>query len=176
LSVNSPLVALGMKRTVKQPAGSGLCLAACAATLLGENKSAFNAWSLSGYIRKMPAGLAPHLTDRRYMEMSDLTIVLALRDLRLGSWWNSGDEMDIRFNEMLSYDVTHKLDEAPALVIVRREGAEGDGVTHAVVYDNEAQGVRDPSNAVTDELSDLADYRIAEWFPIDTFPKDELVQ
>lgn len=175
MSGNNPLVALGMKRTVKQPAGSGLCLAACAATLLGENKSAFNAWSLSGYIRKMPAGLAPHLTDRRYMEMSDLTIVLAMRDFRLGSWWNSGDEMDVRFHEMLSYDVTHKLNEAPALMIVRCEGDEP-GVTHAVVYDNEAQGVRDPSNSVTGDLQPLKNYRIAEWYPIDMFPKDELVQ
>jgi hypothetical protein len=176
LSGNNPLVALGMKRTIKQPVSSGLCLAACAATLLGENKSAFNAWSLSGHIRKMPSGLCPYLTDRRYMEMSDLTIVLALRNIRLGSWWNSGTEMDVRFTEVLNYEVSHQLNEAPALVIVRRDGAEGDGVTHAVVYDNEAQGVRDPSNAVKDEISDLKDYRIAEWFPIDVFPKDDLVQ
>jgi hypothetical protein len=164
-----------MKRTIKQPVRSGLCLAACAATLLGENRSAFNAWSLSGHIRKMPAGLCPHLTDRRYMEMSDLTIVLALRNFRLGSWWNSGDELDMRFHDVQHYEVSHLRDESPALVIVRVEG-DTPGVTHAVVYDNEAQGVRDPSNLVTEELSDLANYRIAEWFPIDTFPKDELVQ
>lgn len=172
---NKFLVTLGMKRTIKQPVGSGLCLAACAATLLGENRSAFNAWSLSGYIRKMPKGLATHLTDRRYMEMSHLTIVMALRNLRIGSWWNSGDLMNVRFNDLTYYDVTHSLHEAPALVIVRCEG-DDPGVTHAVVYDNEVRGVRDPSTTVTDEVCDLADYRIAEWYPIDFFPKDECVK
>tara|TARA_R110002167_G_scaffold65480_2_gene185310 strand:+ start:12332 stop:12826 length:495 start_codon:yes stop_codon:yes gene_type:complete len=161
-----------MSRTIKQPRGSGLCLAACAATLLAENKSAFNSWALSGFIKQMPVGLEPHLTDRRYMEMSDLTIVFAIRGLRLGSWWNSGDDMSIQFDEVATYSVTHQLDEAPALVIVHPDDS-GPGVTHAVVYDNEAQGVRDPSNAVTDDVVPLSNYRIAEWYPIDAFPDDE---
>ena len=163
------LVALGMERTVKQPVSSGLCLAACAAMILGRNKSAFNAWSLSGYIRKMPDGLSPHLTDRRYMELSDVTIILANRGLRLGSWWNSGD-VDLTFDQVEEYGVQHKRDEAPALVIVRTEDND-QNVTHAVVYDNEAQGVRDPSNAVTDDIAALGDYLVVEWYPIDTFPE-----
>ena len=162
------MVRLGMKHTVKQPRGSGLCLAACAATLLCTNRAAFNAWSLSGYVRKMPDGLCPHLTDRRYMEMQDMTMVLALGNLRLGSWWNSGDE-DVRFTDVENYSVEHTLQESPALVIVWSEG-EAKDVTHAVVYDNEAQGVRDPSSAVTDEIVPLSEYRIAEWYPVDRFP------
>lgn len=162
-------VSLGMTRTIKQPPGSGLCLAAAAATLLNSNKSAFNSWSLSGYIRKMPDGLCMHLADRRYMEMSDLTIVLALRGLRLGSWWNSGDLRDVKFDGTSEYSVTHTLDEAPALVIVHPEDDERES-THAVVYDNDLGMVRDPSNA-QEGLCPLSDYRIAEWFPIDRFPK-----
>lgn len=171
--MSNHLVKLNMTRTIKQPVGSGLCLAACVATILGENRGAFNAWSLSGYVRKMPEGLCTYLTDRRYMEMSDVTIILALNGLRLGSWWNSGNQKDIRFNKVEQYDVHHKRDESPALVIVHSEDRES-GVTHAVVYDNEAQGVRDPSNAIESELVGLEKYRVAEWFPIDRFPKDDI--
>jgi hypothetical protein len=156
-----------MKRTIKQPPGSGLCLAAAAATLLGENRSAFNSWALSGYIRKMPDGLCMHLPDRRYMEMSDLTIVMALRGFRLGSWWNSGEDRDLRFDGTGEYEVRHQIDEAPALVIVHPEDDAKDS-THAVVYDNELKMVRDPSNN-RDDLCPLSDYRIAEWLPIDVF-------
>ena len=166
------LVKLGMKRTVKQPLGSGLCTAACAAMILNENRSAFNSWTLSGYIRKMPAGWCPELTDRRWMSMPDLTIVLAMRGFRLGSWWNSGDDKDVRFDAVHNYVVNHQLDEAPALVVVRSDNPDPQ-VTHAVVYDNEAQGVRDPSNAVADGVLPLANYRIVEWYPIDVFPNDE---
>ena len=165
-------VKLGMTRTIKQPLGSGLCLAACAATLLGENKSAFNAWSLSGYIKKMPEKLCPHLTDRRYMDLSDLTIILALRGYRLGSWWNSGDALNVKFGlDTQKYAVEHYLDESPALVLVRCEGEPAD-ITHAVIYDNEAQGIRDPSNGAGEDVCNIEDYWIAEWFPVDTFPKE----
>lgn len=174
MSTEQPLVALGMSRTIKQPLSSGLCLAACAATLLGESKAAFNSWALSGFIKQMPVGMALHLTDRRYMEMSDLTIAFAIRGLRLGSWWNSGDDMSLQFDEVATYSVTHQLDEAPALVIVHPDDSEP-GVTHAVVYDNEAQGVRDPSNAVTDDVVPLCNYRIAEWLPVDRFHEDDVL-
>lgn len=166
------LVSLGMSRTIKQPAHSGLCLAACAATLLGHNKSAFNAWSLSGYIRKMPEGVCLHLSDRRYMSMADLTIVLALQGVRIGSWWNSGSDTEVRFEHVEKYDVTHHLEESPALVIVHTQG-RSPAYTHAVVYDNESQGVRDPSWAVSEELVPLSNYRVAEWYPVDKFQEDE---
>jgi len=167
VSVNKPLVTLGMKRTTKQPPGSGLCLAAAVATLLGENRAAFNAWSLSGYIKKMPDDLSPDLKgDRRYMEWSDATIVLALRGLRLGSWWNSGDDLEVKFDAVADYSVRHQLDESPALVTVRGDDDSPD--THAVVYDNELQMIRDPSSTVED-LCPLSDYFVVDWFPVDRF-------
>lgn len=166
MSADKPLVALNMTRTTKQPPGSGLCLAAAVATLLGENKSAFNAWALSGYIHAMPDDLCPKLVgDRRYMEWSDATIVLALRGLRLGSWWNSGEELDVRFNAVSEFSIVHLLREAPALACVRSDSGDD---THAVVYDNEINMIRDPSST-RDDVCPLSDYRIVEWFPVDRF-------
>jgi hypothetical protein len=163
------LVSLGMTSTVKQPAGSGLCLAACAATLLKENKAAFNAWTLSGYIRRMPEKLCPQLPDRRYMEMSDLTIVLALRGLRLGSWWNSGEDKDVDFSGVEKFSIRHEVQESPGLVIVR---CDNDESTHAVVYDNDIHMMRDPSSK-SEDVRPVSDYSIVEWYPVDYFERPE---
>lgn len=156
---------LGMKTTCKQPRGSGLCLAASVATLLGHSQHLFmrwtGIWTLSGKVKDIGDKHRSQFDDPRFMPLKSAYQVLCEQRLGLGAWLSAGDPVKLEEDDRITVDIP--LDAQPALVTVKSDNYPG--CTHSVVWDNEAMMVRDPSRMVRD-LQPLEWYEVLEWFPV----------
>lgn len=146
---------LRIERTVKQPAGSGLCLLACCATLTNRSFE-----EVYGELEEMleTEEKAFHLNNPRYLPMRDACQYLLTHNILLGGMFVPDMET---CSEVLSEWIRFTWKSQSAVVHTKSKSRFG----HAVIWDAEEGIVRDPSSEVTSDMY-LADYRVASILPI----------
>jgi len=134
-------------KLVRQPEGSGLCLAACVAMLTGEPLSTV---MQEGRLLKSEDGV-------EFLPDNEAAKFLAGRFLIYGLWLTP-QKFD---GEETSLQLDLPLDQQPAILSVDSKTFKDS--EHAVVWDNKRQVVLDPQS---DDPKKLGDYSINCWIPI----------
>ena len=164
-------VNLRMTRTVRQPEGSALCVAACVATLLGVDaevlpEDLIQKWFNAGVILPEKSGT---FRIPWYMPLWGAVTVLAPQGVGagVGVSWDVESPAVLDRKVLRSGDACLQLSDilismTPALVTVK--SAYYPNGLHSVVWDNEQTMFRDPAGSRA-----VDDYEIVEWHPICTY-------
>lgn len=158
-------------RTVKQPEGSALCVAACVAMILDfESVSDLLHWGIREvgiHLSDVHPPFQHYFTDPRCLTLSQALKLLATRDMIVGVWCTPYTPVK---DTQTSWITEIDLMTTDALLTVRSESFSN--LRHMVVWDHaDGRVVRDPSPKCG-EYRMISDYEILEIFPVASLKDD----